>query len=345
MNRIFVAALAFLAIELVVGQVPAEEDVLSGIVALVSQGQWRQASAKIDRLLPTNCNFDLRRGLLFQKERIERMRLDFTRNREEVLAKMKQIVPEITEKHFAEWKSAGAIEYLKVDGRELYFKNACYNIFRVHPLARQLKYKYHPPTDKVIKNLLPNINQIMATYSATHNSLNTAKKFKVTYLLTVKPDVVPAGEIVRVWLPFPKETRRQKHIQLIASSPQPHIVAGNDYMQRTVYLEKPAIAACPTVFSITFEYTSCGFYRKIDPNQVTPIGNPDAKLKYFLLERPPHIVFTNAIKQLSRAIVGSETNPYLKARKIYRWINDNIPWASAREYQHDTLALRLLPSQ
>ena len=49
-------------------------------------------------------------------------------------------------------------------------------------------------------------------------------------------------------------------------------------------------------------------------------------------ERPPHIVFSERLKDLSGKIVGEEKNPYLAAKKIFTWIDENIPWASAREY-------------
>jgi transglutaminase-like putative cysteine protease len=66
---------------------------------------------------------------------------------------------------------------------------------------------------------------------------------------------------------------------------------------------------------------------KIQPYQ------PELSLyKEFTAERPPHILFSKNLKNLSEKIIGSETDPYLKAKKIFEWISLNIPWASAREY-------------
>jgi transglutaminase-like putative cysteine protease len=55
-------------------------------------------------------------------------------------------------------------------------------------------------------------------------------------------------------------------------------------------------------------------------------------LRPFLEEHPPHLVFNEAVRDLSRNIVGDETNPYLKARRIFQWVYEHIPWAGAREY-------------
>ena len=38
------------------------------------------------------------------------------------------------------------------------------------------------------------------------------------------------------------------------------------------------------------------------------------------------------LAELAAKLTAGETNPYLKAKRIFRWINDHFPWASAREY-------------
>jgi hypothetical protein len=52
----------------------------------------------------------------------------------------------------------------------------------------------------------------------------------------------------------------------------------------------------------------------------------------FTAERPPHIVFSPEVKKLTLEIVGDETNPLEKARRIFRWISGNIPWCAEMEY-------------
>ena len=46
----------------------------------------------------------------------------------------------------------------------------------------------------------------------------------------------------------------------------------------------------------------------------------------------PHVVFTAEIRALSQQIAGDETNPYLKAKKFYNWIAENIKYSYAIEY-------------
>src|SRR5688572_10496144 len=80
------------------------------------------------------------------------------------------------------------------------------------------------------------------------------RRVRVTYSLTVNADAVPNGETVRAWLPFPRALPgQQENVRLVESSPATHVIAPESAPQRTVYLEKPADAGKPTMFSITYE--------------------------------------------------------------------------------------------
>ena len=61
------------------------------------------------------------------------------------------------------------------------------------------------------------------------------------------------------------------------------------------------------------------------PAAITP------ELAPFVAERAPHIVFTDAMREFSRKVVGDENNPYRIAQKLFAAV-DRIPWAGAREY-------------
>ena len=52
----------------------------------------------------------------------------------------------------------------------------------------------------------------------------------------------------------------------------------------------------------------------------------------FTADRPPHIVITPEIRALAAEIVGDQTNPLEKARRIFRWVSRNIPWVGEMEY-------------
>jgi hypothetical protein len=144
--------------------------------------------------------------------------------------------------------------------------------------------------------------------------------------------MVPAGEIIRAWLPFPHANMRQQDIHLLSSDPPRYLLADTNAGLSSVYLEKPSAGHQPTVFQIVFEVTCSAFYEPIDPARVQPADAGDPALAHFMGEEPPQIVYSDQVKKLSHDIVGDETNPYLKARRIFDWVYHNVPWTTAREY-------------
>lgn len=112
--------------------------------------------------------------------------------------------------------------------------------------------------------------------------------------------------------------------------PADAVIAPESALQRTVYLEAPARAGQPTEFSIDYELDIHARYFDIDPQAVRP-APATTELASYLGERPPHIVFTPAMRGFSQKVVGDERNPYRIAQKLFAAV-DEIPWAGAREY-------------
>jgi len=277
-------------------------------------------------------SFPARQDLLFQSDRMKRMRLDFSKTREQVFQDARAIVPSLSEDQFSEWEKAGAVVFLEIDGTRRYFSKAAANLFRINPEAKALKEKLHPDSGHEALYRVADIRSVIANYDQTSGRLNSPRIWRVTYVLSVKPGAVPPGEIIRAWLPFPHAGGRQKNIRLISADPPRFILSDSNAAISSVYLEKPALADQPTEFKIIFEYTAAAFHQPVDAARVVPVATNDPALMPFMGEEPPHIVFSDEIKQLSQEIVGAETNPCLKARRIFEWVNQHVPWTTAREY-------------
>jgi len=101
--------------------------------------------------------------------------------------------------------------------------------------------------------------------------------------------------------------------------------------QRTIYFEhRIDDSAKALTFKEKFEFVCYAYYPKLDDAKVRPLSS-DVPREY-TAERAPHIVFTPQVKALTAEIVGSETNPLAKARKIFYWVSQNIPWCAEEEY-------------
>jgi transglutaminase-like putative cysteine protease len=70
----------------------------------------------------------------------------------------------------------------------------------------------------------------------------------------------------------------------------------------------------------------------LNPEKILPYKKESELYKTYTSEREPHIVFTDELKNLSEKIIVNETDSYKKAKKIFKWISSNVPWAGAREY-------------
>ena len=303
------------------------------ISQLVGDGHWQEARAEIaQESTRTNLSFQTRQDLLFQSDRMQRIRLDFNKTRERVIEEARATVPSLSEEQFTDWENAGSVEFLEIDGTRWYYSQAAANLFRLNPEARALKAKLQPGTGPKKLYRLDDIRNVIANYDQTGDQLNSPRTWRVTYVLSVKPGAAPPGEVIRAWLPFPHEGARQNNIRLIATDPPKSILSDSNAALASVYLERSALADQPTKFKIVFECTCDAFYQPIDPTRLVPVDTNDPVLGSFLGEQPPNIVFSDEIKQLSQQIVGSETNSYLKARRIFEWVTQHVTWTTAREY-------------
>lgn len=264
----------------------------------------------------------------------QRLLVDFCKSESDIKEYIRRYIPNVTDSMIHLWENSGALEFMELDGKKLYFHNAGPNLFRVDSLCREIKKrKEHiglSGSEKVNLNHLP---KVITEVCSKGVNVVEPKRMKVTYTITVSPNVVPDGKVVRCWLPFPhRGIPRQTDIQLISASEDKYELAPDTAIHSTLYMEKVAEADKPIVFSETFEYTSSAEWHPLKPENIKPYDKSSDLYKVYTSEREKHVVFSKRMKDLAAELTGEETNPLLKARRIFQYINDNYPWASAREY-------------
>lgn len=305
---------------------------LAGVVAGIDAGQFAQGEATIaDLLAQSGLDAPTRRALEFQRERMRRIRLDFTLDANAVKARLRQQIPDLGDAEFAAWDAHGLLERQRIDGRTLYFKRAPANLFRLSAEARARRAVPTPLADGPMETANAHHVEIRDAALASGRNSVAPRRLRVTQSLTVHADAVPAGQTVRAWIPYPRALPgQQEDIRFVASEPARATVAPESALQRTAYLERPARAGQPTRFSVTYELTIYGRYHAIDAAKVvTPTLTPE--LAPFVAERAPHVVFSESMRLFSRQIVGDEKDPWRVAQKLYAAV-DQVPWAGAREY-------------
>jgi transglutaminase-like putative cysteine protease len=138
---------------------------------------------------------------------------------------------------------------------------------------------------------------------------------------------------VLAWLPFPQEYRQQRDVKLVRSDPPHHTISESGGPHRSIYFEGEVTnPAEPPRFMAEFEFITSAYCPQLDPAKVKPYDTQSALYQEYTAERSPHITFTPEVKRLAAEIVGDETNPLEKARRVFRWVSKNIPWCSEMEY-------------
>jgi len=328
-----VLALALLLVALVAGAAPAPA--VREVIALVDAGRFADADRRIASAMANDAPATLRDALAFERERMRRIRMDFTLDEAAVRAALRRAIPDLTEGEFAAWDRPRLLEQLTIDGEKRYFARAVPNLFRVHPPAAARRADPSPWREGPLERLHPHHREVVEAARASGSGSVAPRRVRVLQTLTVDADAVPAGEAIRAWIPFPRALPgQQEGIRLLATEPAQHILAPEGTLQRTVSMERQAVAGEPTRFSVSYELTVLARYHALDPARITPgPARPDEAeaLLPFLAEEPPHVVFTEALRQRSRELVGDATHPYEVARRLFAGV-DAIPWGSAREY-------------
>ncbi len=305
---------------------------------IIMNGHFEEARRLIRQELavPEKLSPEYLKQLQFELERMDRIEKDFTLTETGVIDYVKRYLPEVTAEDLHHWEEELLLEYKIIDGEKRYFNNAHYNLFRLDPKLKQLKKRLDAERgDAATEKEFPldeHIAAVMEDAKATGHRQVKPVRIRVKQSVIVKENVVPEGKQIRCWIPFPREIEnRQTDIQLLTTSPRKYILADNRRLQRTIYFQQPSKGEKETGFSVEYIYTAHGVYVPVDPEKVVPVDKT-GNLGDFLSERPPHIVFSKDLQELSRAIVGDEKNPYRIAQKLFAWVDTNITWASAREY-------------
>jgi len=295
------------------------------VIDLIDSGRFSDA----DALLATGS--DAAEGA-FQRERMRRIRQDFSLDETAAKAAVRRWIPDLTDEEFARWDQLGLIEHLDIDGTRWYFKRAPSNLFLLSDEARARRRAdapMSPPGPNEVLNA--HHARVLAAAEQSGQASVLPQRIEFTQSLTVKADAVPAGETVRAWIPYPREIPgQQEQVQWLGSAPGKARVAPASTLQRTAYLEAKAVAGKPTRFEIRYAVTVFARHTAIDPAKVQATPN-DPALKPYLAEQLPHVRFTPALKLFSEQVLQGETRPYEVVRKLFAAV-DRIPWAGAREY-------------
>lgn len=299
-------------------------------------GNFTLAKKMIDHYIAEN---NLSEGEIYnlncEKDIMNRIILDFSKSKEDVVGYIRKYYPDVNDSMLEKWQADNSLESMIIDGRRCYFNRAAANLFRINKEAKKRKEEVDGGVqkDNVEKVLETHLPQVIAELKKTSRTQAEPVSMTVKYTVTLAADAVPDGEMVSCWLPYPREdNRRQGNIKLIWVNDDDYVIAPSSYPQRTLFMQKKVEKGKPLTFSFQFSYTSAAEWFDLVGKKIEPYDTAGELYKKYTAEREKHVVFTEKIKELSDKIVGNEKKPYRIVRKIFDYINDNFPWAGAREY-------------
>lgn len=280
------------------------------------------------------------------REIIRRLRREYSQSESALLEKLRRSIPDVSADDLARWRDAGKVQFRVIDGEVAYFRREPSNIFRFCDEAKQrrdahAKNEPKPEPAKPTFVLTDHLKEVIRDAEPSGEVEVIPIRHTITYRLTVKPDRpdAKAGSTVRVWLPYPQEYRQQTDVKLISTSPKEHVLAPNcdgetkltGAPQRTIFFEQRIDdPSKPITFEAVYEYTSAAYYPILRDEDARPLPADWGGAE--LGERLPHIALTPELRSTVAQIVGDETNPLAKARKIFHWMDENIRYHAEEEY-------------
>ena len=284
---------------------------------LIAQGEFARAE-KVMKSLPKRVRQADAVRIDSLRTIMQRIRTDFRITPEQGVKMIREKMPEATDAQIQHWKDTRALEVMNIDGKEMWFRKSVGNLWLLgKEFAAQNAANNH---------------ESFLTRRKYYLGVRDWRRVNITFTLDVKADAVPAGETLRVWMPFPYENLRQRNIRLEGSNRPVTMSEGSKH--HTVYMEAVAVKGQPTHFEYTFSYdVGERHYSQQDLiAMLEPYDTASDEYKRYTGDEPRHVIITDEMRALARKIVAGETNPVLQAAKVYEWIGHNLPWAGAREY-------------
>lgn len=267
------------------------------------------------------------------KEISHRLRLEFSVPEREINAALESRNIEFTPDDLVRWEKYNLLESKWIDGEKYYFKRAASNL---RLLLDHIHLQNNPdssvPPEAFDLFRINDIQQILDISDGTGKLVNP-RKISMEYKVTLLAGILPAGQLVRCWLPYPRTNHaRQEITGFRPLNLQNALVSPENALHRTVFSSGTAGSDGFVEFACETDIVSHAQYFDLRKMSVLPYDTSSALYRKYTAQQPPHIRFTERIHDLSDEVVGDVKDPYEAVRRIFIWIHTNIPWTGALEY-------------
>jgi len=176
-------------------------------------GRLAEADAFVSKILEeqgASLTPEQKRALEYELERSRRIREDYSTTESELIEILKNSIRDFTEEEFRKWEAEGRFDFKLIDGQKLYVGPSRANLFFRHPElnARKINYK----ESEWERFLWAEYQQVKREWQGSVQGTTLPRNFKSEMTITLKPNEVEAGKIVKCWMPFPQQAAEQSGV-------------------------------------------------------------------------------------------------------------------------------------
>ncbi|NQT29095.1 MAG: transglutaminase domain-containing protein [Candidatus Saganbacteria bacterium] len=236
--------------------------------------------------------------------------------------------PDIDQSRIASWLEDNELPSININGTTYYFDDFMNTVIHKNLDLMQQDQKSMETYRNYYKNLKKVINQKAnnPVWQPYVNPIN----YKGKGTLSISRDKLAQVGIFKLWIPLPTLTGCQTDAQLISVTPKKYVKfpARTSGEMGSVYLEIP-LNKLEDDLKIETQFSFKHFeqrFNMIDPDKVGKY-NKKSPLYQQYTTSGKNIKITPEISKKAQEVVGDEKNPFIRARKLYNYVVDDITYS------------------
>jgi transglutaminase-like putative cysteine protease len=271
----------------------------------------------------------MRRNAQQGLRRIEDLRAEFALTEAELHRELGATYRGYQSSELTDWQRRGWILSRAVDGKKGYSVLNPTNLgfFDTSLMARsESSAKNYRQFAQIFLDESRRLDELRAAGRAPQKQVAPVRYVFSTKCVVRQADL-PPGKRVRAWFPIPLLTPATENIRVLSVQPPGALKHAPDVEADIgiAYLEvdRPAKGDLELELKVNFDAFHTDY--AIDPQQVPPYDEQSDLFRRFTRSEQ-QMPLKGPVGQCARSVVGQETNPYRKARRLYDWVCDHVKY-------------------
>ncbi|MFH1453686.1 MAG: transglutaminase-like domain-containing protein [Armatimonadota bacterium] len=262
---------------------------------------------------------------------MKRIVLEYPFTRQEADKMLKEVFKGFSQEQINEILADVKLDHLVIGGKSYYFHGFLDNIYYRYPELR----KYFPENIKKMREFSDMyksyfLNQLPSVYELQKwNSFVSPLSYLAKFSINIPHKKFPKKGTLKIWVPAPIQTACQQNVKTTAITPQEYLKSAphTDEDIGIAYFEIPLEELTKDIdIELTYSFDHYEQYFRLDPNNLG-LYNSKTQLYGTYTGYTKNICPGQEVKDKALKIVGDEKNPYLRAKKIYDYIIDNVSYS------------------